>query len=159
MASDPLRNFKFRVTIAGASFGNIGFSKVSGLTSEVEVIEYREGGDTITNRKFPGQVSFGNVTLERGLGFDSDLVEWLNGVFDPAGGPNQAGAIPRYNVTIAVVDKAGNIQREFKLKNAFPASREIGDLDASSNEVLIESLELAHEGLTEVKYTANGTQR
>jgi len=160
MATDPLRNFKFRVSIAGASFAaNLGFSKVSGLTSEVEVIEYREGGDTITNRKFPGQVSFGNVTLERGLGFDSDLVDWLNGIFDPQGGPDQAGAIPRYNVTISVVTKTGDIQREFKLKNAFPASREIGDLDASSNEVLIESLELAHEGLTEVKYAETGSQQ
>lgn len=156
--TQPLRNFKFAVQIAGFA-QTLGFSKVSGLSSEVEIIEYREGGDTTTNRKFPGQISFGNVTLERGITTDSDLVDWINSIFDPTGGADQATAILRLNVTISVRDKQGNIQREFKLKNAFPASREIGDLDAGSNEILIETLELAHEGLTEVKYNASGSTR
>jgi phage tail-like protein len=159
MAIDPLRNFKFTVDIAGFPGSALGFSKVSGLSSEVEVIEYREGGDTTTNRKFPGQVSFGNVTLERGVTTDSDLVDWLNSIFDPSLGPDQAGDIERFDVTITVKSKQGTIQRQFKLLEAFPASREITDLDAGSNEILIESLELAHQGLVEVKYDAAGTAR
>jgi phage tail-like protein len=158
MATQPLRNFKFSVSIAGFA-QTLGFAKVTGLNSEVEVIEYREGGDTTTSRKFPGQTSFGNVTLERGITTDSDLVDWINSVFDPEGGADQAGEVDRFDVTISVKDKAGNIQREFKLANAFPASREIGDLDAGANEILIESLELAHEGLSEIKYNGNNTQR
>ena len=156
--TQPLRNFKFTVQIAGFA-QNLGFSKVSGLNAEVEVIEYREGGDTTTNRKFPGQTQFGNVTLERGITTDSDLVDWINSIFDPTGGPNQATEIARHDVTIAVKDKQGNIQREFKLTNAFPASREIADLDAGANEILIETLELAHEGLTEIKYNDAGSTR
>ena len=159
MAIDPLRNFKFTVSISGFPGAKLGFSKVSGLSSEVEVIEYREGGDTTTNRKFPGQVSFGNVTLERGVTTDSDLVDWFNSIFDPTLGPDQSGDILRFDVVIQVNNKSGGIQREFKLLKAFPAGREITDLDASSNEILIESLELAHQGLVEVKYDEAGTRR
>ena len=157
MATDPMRNFKFKVQIAGFPGGAMGFSKVSGLNQEVEVIEYREGGDVTTNRKFPGQTSFGNVTLERGITADSDLVKWMTSIFDAEGANTQPEA--RYNVTITVLNKQGNTQRVFKLLRAFPASREIGDLDASANEILIESLELAHDGMVEELFTDAGAAR
>jgi len=146
---DLLRNFKFSVDIVG--IGNtIGFQKASGLSSSVEVIEYREGGDAITSRKFPGQVSFNNITLERGITSNSqELRDWMETVLDPATGRAGAGSVKR-NVTIRVRDNASAVQRVFKVSQAFVASREITDLDASGNEILIETLELAHEGLKEM---------
>ena len=155
--SDPLRNFKFQVIVA-AFAARIGFSKVSGLSSEVEVIEYREGGDTITTRKFPGQVSYGNVTLERGLTTDSDIVGWMNTIHDAAVG-NGSTLATRQEVKIQALNKAGVVQREWVLLNAFPASRDISDFDASSNEVIIETLELAHEGIKEFLYNEIGVAR
>ena len=153
-----MRNFKFTVQINGFP-STMGFSKVSGLSSEVEVIEYREGGNSITARKFPGQMSFGNVTLERGLTTDSDLVQWMNSVFDPSANADQAGDNFRTDVTIQVKSKSGQPEREFKLKNAFATSREISDLDGSGNEIIIETLELAHEGLVETLYNSQGSPR
>lgn len=156
MASAIMRNFKFKLSIAGMG-ATMGFSKVSGLTANVEVIEYREGGDPLTMRKFPGQVSYDNVTLERGFTADSDLVSWIDSVYNPT--QQVQTNVQRYDVTIDVLDGAGNTQRTFVLKNAFPASRQIGDLDATGNDMLIETLELAHEGIVEQRYDENGVRR
>lgn len=156
MAASLMRNFKYSVAIDG--FENMGFSAVNGLTREVEVIEYREGGEATTMRKFPGQTSFGNVTLERGFTTDSDLVQWMNDSFE-MGNRNARGFDNRRTVTITVLDPNGSPQRKFILVNCFVASREIGDLDATGNEILIESLEIAHEGYKEVAYNDNGDAR
>lgn len=156
--ADPLRNFKFKVEIVG--LGAMGFSKATGLNASVEVIEYREGMDKLTARKFPGQVSYENVTLERGMTVDSDLVDWINAVYNPDLAPDavNGGTVYR-NVTISVMQKNGVTARQFILTNAFVAKRTITDLDASANEILIESLELAHSGMSEVKFSDTGTAR
>jgi phage tail-like protein len=157
MAASLMRNFKYSVSIS-EGFGVMGFSAVNGLTREVEVIEYREGGEATTMRKFPGQTSFGNITLERGFTTDSDLVQWMNDSFEM--GRNIApGFDNRRTVTITVLDPNGKVQRKFVLKNCFVASREIGDLDATGNEILIESLEIAHEGFHEFVYDDDGNGR
>jgi|13_taG_2_1085334.scaffolds.fasta_scaffold03832_3 phage tail-like protein len=152
MAAELLRNFKFRVNIAGLS--ELGFQKASGLSSSVEVIEYREGGDAITSRKFPGQVSYNNVTLERGITENNqELRNWFESVLDVETARSNGADVKR-NVAIEVLDNAGVTQRKFTLKNAFVCNREITDLDATGNEILIETLELCHEGLKEITITA-----
>lgn len=71
--SDPLRNFRFRVTIVHpnsgltARYGKMGFMAVSGLALQNEVIPYREGGNNTTTRKMPGQSDFGPISCTRGL--------------------------------------------------------------------------------------------
>lgn len=156
MAASLMRNFKYRVRIVGME--DMGFSAVNGLTREVEVIEYREGGEATRMRKFPGQTSFGNVTLERGFTTDSDLVDWINDSFEM-----QSSVAPgfdnRKEVIIFILDPNGKTQRKFVLKNCFVASREIGDLDATGNEILIESLEIAHEGFVEHLFDDSGNPR
>jgi phage tail-like protein len=138
------------------NYDSLQFQKVSGLSTSVEVIEYREGGDSVTTKKFPGQVSYENVTLERGLTTDSDVIDWINSVFDP----NNAAADQRLDVNIKVLSKDGNrTEREFVLQKAFCVSRQIADLDATGNDILIETLELAHEGIVENKYSADGAPR
>lgn len=157
--ADPIRNFKFSVSVAGFSAA-MGFSKVMGLGSKVEVIEYREGADGLTSRKFTGQVSYDNVTLERGLTHDSDLIDWLNATYDPSSAANAAlSGTQKRDVTIQVMQKNNVVAREFVLKNAFVASRKLTDLDASANDILIETLELAHDGIVEKKYSDTGAPR
>src|SRR5262252_11247081 len=72
--SDPLRNFRFLVTITSpnstavpTTIGRMGFMAVSGLAVNNEVIPYREGGNNTTTRKMPGQSDFGPLTLTRGF--------------------------------------------------------------------------------------------
>lgn len=148
MAIDIWRNFKFEVEVDG--FVRAGFSKVTGLKQTTEIIEYREGGENETPRKLPGQTKFDNITLERGKTIDTDFTDWAGQVFtidarDGAQGDDNF----RKRVVIYLKDKSGARVRKWTLVQTWPTEYSAGDLDASSNEVLVNSLVLAHEGMKE----------
>jgi phage tail-like protein len=135
---DPFKSYSFLVEIDGipSSF----FREVSGLDAEAEVIEYREGGDRVTSsRKLPGRVKYSNVTLTRGLTTSRDLWDWWTTVRD--------GAVQRRGVAITLLDDARQPVLRWLLREAWIARIEFSELDASKNEVAVESIELAHEGL------------
>jgi phage tail-like protein len=146
---DPYRNFKFEVEITG--FTRAGFNKVSGLKHDIEVIDYREGGENETSLKLPGQSKFDDVTLERGLSEDTDFVSWIEEVFnlDNAAGAQGSNEDFRRTVVIHLKDKSGTRIRKWTLTNAWPRTKEIGDLDAKGNDVLIDKITLANEGIKE----------
>ena len=158
---DPLRNFKFTVSISG--FGSrVGFQSIDGLSRTTEVIEYREGGDRETMRKIPGQTTFENLVLERGKypersqGGD-EFLDWANEIYNPAtvplnppnDDPNRRSGFRR-EITITLQDKAGLAIRQWVAEDCWPCGFEHETLDAAGNEILIERLEVCHEGLTEV---------
>jgi phage tail-like protein len=133
---DPYRNFRFVVDIDG---NRAGFTSVSGLAAEAEVIEYREGWDGLTStRKLPGRVKYPNVTLRRGVTTDRFLWDWWKMIL--------AGTVQRRNVGIILLDDDRNEVLRWSLNEAWIAKIEVSDLDAEGNEVAIESIELAHEG-------------
>ena len=88
--SDPIRNFKFRVSIEPTStnlttaldsaprkISDLGFSVVSGVSVSNEMITYREGGMNTHMHKMPGQSDFGPITLSKGMmSGESDLYMW-----------------------------------------------------------------------------------
>jgi phage tail-like protein len=134
----PLPTFRFRLEIAGIEAG--AFSEVSGLTSEYEVVEYREGSDAVASvRKLPGLRKFGDVTLKRGIAADKGLWEWHDGI---AANPSDRRA-----VTVSLLGAKHEPVCRWKLRNAWPAKYEGPVLDADSSMVAIETLVLAHEGL------------
>jgi phage tail-like protein len=136
--NDPLKSFSFLVEIDGVA--SAGFASVSGLAAEAEVIEYREGADKLTSsRKLPGRVEYPNVTLRRGLTTNRDLWEWWKTVRD--------GTLQRRSVTITLLNDAREPVLRWSLREAWIAGIEFSELDASKNEVAIETIELAHEGL------------
>ena len=135
---NPYLNFNFTVDIGAGE--ELGFSQVEGLSGEIEVIEYREGADRVnTARKLPGLAKYSNVTLRRGITGRTDLFEWWKSVRD--------GQVQRRNVTITLLDEARQPVVRWLLRNAWPVKIEGPDLNATGNEVAIEALELAHEGL------------
>jgi phage tail-like protein len=135
---NPYLNFNFLVDIGVGE--ELGFSEVEGLSGEIEVIEYREGADRVnTARKLPGLAKYPNVTLKRGITGRTDLFEWWKSVRD--------GQVQRRNVTITLLDEQRQAVLRWHLRDAFPVKIEGPSLNASSNEVAIETLELAHEGL------------
>ena len=77
---DPYLNFNFRVEIAGLAAASC--SAVSGLESEVEVVEYREGGEELRVRKLPGLHKYGNIVLKRGITQTLDWWTWHKQVLD-----------------------------------------------------------------------------
>jgi phage tail-like protein len=136
-AQDPYKAFNFLVEIDGVAVA--AFSEVGGLESETDVIEYREGGDSNTVRKLPGLTRHANIVLRRGVTKDADLWNWRKSVVD--------GAFDRRNGSIVLLDDdrtevvRWNFSRGWISKWTGPA------LNAKGNEVAIETIEIAHEGL------------
>lgn len=156
-AADRYRGFKFKVEIPGFD-ASIGFAKVSGLKEESEISEYREGTDPITPHKFPGLVSYDNIVLERGLSSNNDMVLWRRQVVAATRGANASkeGLTEeiRRPVTIKLYNRAGALVKQWEVYEAFPAVLEYDDFDASSSDVVLHRLELAHEGFEEVAVPA-----
>jgi len=143
----PLPKFHFRVEW-GSDF-RMGFTEVSGLDFETEVIKYREGNNVKYNDTFqPGRTKFSNVTLKRGT-FEGDLnffTEWQKTYFFQEG--NDSGSRYRRSVTIKLLNEAHEPIITWILENAWPSKVQSTDLKADANEVSIETMELVHEGLT-----------
>lgn len=139
---DPLGSFNFLLEIDGITAG--GFSECTGLDSETDVIEYREGNEDITVRKLPGLKKFSNVTLKRGFSTNVELFNWRKSVAD--------GVIERKNVSIILYDErgitGGGERIRWNLQNAWPSKWQGPELKANANEVAIETLEFCHEGIT-----------
>jgi phage tail-like protein len=147
MPIDPYRNFKYEVESDG--FIRAGFSKISGLKQTTESTDYREGGENETPRKLPGQTNFDDVTFERGMSQDTDFLDWANEIFDVDNVDGQQGDENfRKDITIWLKNKAGTRVKKWKMLRCWPKERSYGDLDAASNDVLIESLVIANEGLS-----------
>lgn len=154
--ADPFRSYNFRVI--ATKLGEIGsFSRISGINISVEVAEYREGTDIATVRKLPGLSTYDNVTLERGVSASPVAVDWMKELVDLG---NEAllpdESTVRDEITIQVLSRNKTPIREYILHNAIPVALNLGDLDATSSDPLIESLELAYEGLTIVSLTTGG---
>ncbi|MGE5797232.1 MAG: phage tail protein [Ignavibacteria bacterium] len=139
MAQYPLPSFHFKVDWGGI---RIGFSEVSGLSVETNVIEYREGASPdYSVIKIPGLRKYSNIILKRGMiKGDNDFFNWWNS--------QKAGSAERRDVVISILDEEHKPVAVWKARNAFPAKIEWSSLNASSNEILIESMEITHEGLT-----------
>ncbi len=133
---DPLRGFRFAVEIDGITSG--AFARVKGLAREVRFESYREGGVNEYEHKLITQVSYPVLVLERGLALD-DLWQWALATAD--------GDVRRRTVHIRLQDEANQRQWAWQVAYALPVKWAAGDLDASSSQVVMESLELAHHGL------------
>lgn len=138
MTDYPIPKFHFQADWGGV---RIGFTEVSGLDAETEVIEYREGASLeYSKRKIPGMQKFPNVTMKRGVfASDNDYFKWWNTV--------ALNTIERRSVTISLLNEKHEPVMVWKVKNAWPAKIASTDLKADGNEIAIESIELAHDGL------------
>lgn len=136
--SYPLPAFHFLVEWGGS---RVGFSEVSGLDLELQVIEYREGSHPeYAALKMPGIPKYANVTLKRGvMASDNEFFDWIMTA--------KLNTIERRDVTIKLLNEAHEPTMVWRLSNAFPVRLEGPTLNATGNEVAIETLELAHEGI------------
>lgn len=142
----PLPKFHFQVDWGGT---RIGFTEVTGLNFETEVIEYREGNSPVyNNSKQPGLSKYTDVTLKRGvfLGDFEFFKLWRNTFLFQEGNKKF-----RRDVTINLLDEEHKPVISWLIRNAWPRKVEYGELNANANEVLIETMVLTHEGLTIVE--------
>jgi len=139
MAKYPIPVFHFTVDWGGT---NVGFSEVSGLTQEIQLIEYRDGKSPDYNTvKMPGLRKVTNIVMKRGISKgDNDFFKWLNTV--------KLTTIERRDLTINLLNENHEPVVTWKVLQAWPVKVEGPALKATGNEVAVESIELAHEGLT-----------
>lgn len=138
MITYPLPKFHFLVQWGGE---RIGFTEVTGLDIQVEPIEYREGSSLEYSKiKMPGMLKYSNITLKRGsIVADSDFYKWIN--------TTSLNKAERRDIIISLLNEEHVPVITWRAKNAFAVKVQASDLKSDGNEVAIETLELAHEGL------------
>lgn len=140
---DPLPVFCFHVKLdfMGAE---AFFKSVSGLRYETEIVPVRAGGDNMTTYQLPGAVKWSNIVLKMGFTKDSatsGFLKWRKDWTKPGRTGVRAGG------TITQLDTALNAQYSWSFIRGFPVKWEISEFDAAKNELAIETLEIAHEGI------------
>lgn len=140
MVGYPHGKFRYKVEIDGLDAG--GFSEVTGFDASIDVMEYREGDMVQTPMKIPGLKKYGNITLKQGLADSMVLYEWI------IAGVN--GAVQRKTITITLLDEEEAPAASWQVINAWPTKYTAPDFNATSSEIAIETLEIAHEGMTRV---------
>ena len=140
---DPYGGYNFLVTINGVSDdGNAvkgAFTEASGLEVEVPPIEYRNGNEDITVRKMPGLKKFTNISLKRGTTGDIDFWNWILRAMN--------GEVLRAEGSIALLDENRDEVLRWNFKRAWPCKYTGPGLNATNNEISMETLEICHEGL------------
>ncbi len=134
----PYTGFNFRIEIDGLTLAS--FSEAAGLDAEGDAIEYREGTDRVNwSRKLPGLRKYPNITLKRGITQNKELWAWYR---------NIANGVPdRRDGTIVLMNEARADVLRWNFRSAWPNKVTGPALNATGNEVVVESVELCHEGL------------
>jgi phage tail-like protein len=140
---DPYAAYNFQVIVTNVSDDGVAvsgaFTEITGLELEIPPIEYRGGAEDITVRKIPGLKKFTNLTLKRGItghvGFWNWVVEALN------------GKVRRTSGSILMLDENRQEVLRWNFTRAWPTKYTGPSLGASKNEIAMETLVLAVEGL------------
>jgi len=143
----PLHVFRFHISIKRDGGGEVSagaFAECTGLEATMEPKVIKAGGANYGAFQRPGQVTFATVVLKRGISQSHDLFDWFQKV---AGGAYAY----RQSAQIAVQNAAGETVITWELARCMPVKFKAADLNAKGNEIGIEELQLAHEGL----YLAN----
>ncbi len=134
-------NYHFLLEIQGIINDNKiivgGFKSVSGMDSQTEVVEFKQGNDKIVRKK-PGRTTYSNIVLERGYTATDDLWQWRKNIED--------GKIDRRSGSIIVLDQDGATEvARYNFFEAWPCKWNVPDMNADSSAMAIEKIELALE--------------
>jgi phage tail-like protein len=142
MPTDPYKNFRFLVEIK--SVIKAGFAECSGFGSELEVIEYREGGDDATVRKLRGKVKYPDITLKGGMTDSLDLYNWhLSAV---------SGDLQKQDGSIVILDeRTRDTRARWEFSNAWVSKYMAPSFNAKGNDIAIDTFTIVCEQLKRVK--------
>ena len=134
----PLPKFHFQVKWDDTE---LAFQEVSGLDAESEPLEYRAGNSPVFSKvKMPGMLKYSNISMKKGVFVkDNAIFDWFAEI--------KMNTIKRKALTISLLDEGGNPTMVWKVQNAFPIKVTSTDLKAEGNEVAVESIDIAHEGI------------
>jgi len=146
---DPYKTFRFRIVDKKTNATVLGVSKISALTQNTAVIDYRYGTDTNTKKFAPGQTTYDAITLERGITTDEYFHEWAEQLSAEKNTTPQYAMDFRKDMDLQLCDENGVVKVTFTLLNCWVSEyNALPSLDASANAIAIETLKLEHEGWT-----------
>jgi len=139
----PIPRFHFQVDWGGAK---ISFSEITGLDMQVEVIEYRHSDSKDFSKiKMPGLKKFSNIVMKRGkFEGDFDYNSWLDEIANER-------VNGRRDVVIRLLNEKHTPVAAWAAIRCFPIKVTAPDLKSDANEIAVESIEIAHEGLKLMK--------
>lgn len=139
----PIPRFHFQVDWGGAK---ISFTEVTGLVMEREKIEYRHSDSKDFNKiSMPGMAKNNNITLKRGkFEGDFDYNSWLDEIANER-------VNGRRDVVIRLLNEKHTPVAAWSATRCFPVKITAPDFKSDANEIAIESMEIAHEGLKLMK--------
>ena len=138
MWRDELRLDLFWVEVGSVLVA--AFTGCSGLSGEIAVETFREGGLNDYEHKLPGPASYGNITLTGGLAATHELWKWFNDV--------ASGKIERHNVSIVMFAQDRTEALRWNLEGAFPVRWEGPTFSADDENLAIHTVELAHKSIS-----------
>jgi phage tail-like protein len=129
------------------SLATVAVREVSGIGSENDVIVQHQvnAQGKAMYIKVPGKLTWNNLVLKKGIDTDMSLWTWRNEII------TQGVDGKRKNGSIYVVDVTGAAKTTWSIVNAWPCSYVVGAMVPDTNEMLLEEVHLAHEGITRVK--------
>jgi phage tail-like protein len=133
-----------------ATVSPVRFAEVSGIDAAIEIETYHEGGRNTNPLRFTRWGQFSNLVFRRGITDDSSLWEWYQQVqFLPAAPLRKNGFVLLQAATAAsaLPGIGGQPIAAWFFSNGLPERLTGPGLDAARNEIAIETLEIAHEGL------------
>ena len=148
MANDGFENQRitaatFLFEVDGVEIGR--FTEVNGLEVEVDVQELEEGGENSFVHKLPGRMKWPNITLKRGITQNDSLLSWLS----KSSGEQFAASgnkLSRSTAAITLLGPSAARLRSWEFDGAFPVKWSGPTFAASSSDMAMEELEIAHHG-------------
>ena len=114
-----------------------GFKSVSGMDSETEVVEFKQGNDLVVRKK-PGRTTYANIVLERGFTATDDLWDWRLNI--------EEGTIDRRSGSVIILDQDGSTEvARYNFYEGWPCKWYVPDMDSDSSGMAIEKIEIAVE--------------
>ncbi len=140
--TDPYRGYRFRVEVDGLQ--TAAFQELTVPSNETKPLDYREGTDPTHLRKLSGMTSYGNLTLKKGLSDSMELYNWYNLVLE------KGASAARKSISLVLLDDEGKDSVRWNIVEAWPTKYETSGLNAQGEEVMVETMEIVHEGITRV---------
>lgn len=130
--------FSAKFELDGAGDQDIRFQEVSGLSSELSVENVQEGGENRFIHRLPGRAKFPSLVLKRAVITDSALISWFDDAIENL-------EIAPVDLTVSLLDEKQDAVRVWNFVKAWPTKWSLSNLNAQSNALAIETIELAYQ--------------
>jgi phage tail-like protein len=139
----PPVGFHFKVEVLGLppNEDDVRFTEVSGLVTELATEEVPEGGENRFIQKYPTRAKYPELVLKRGFFRGSEMLAWIRGAMETL-------IVEPKDVDVKLLNSEHEPLFTWHLAKAYPTKWAVSDLNASSNAVVIETLQLFYQYFT-----------